>query len=135
MSGPPPGWYPDPDDSAKLAWWNGEGWAEGAPKMLATASAAPAAPVASHAPAQPTTNGGAVVSLVLSLLACLTPAVAAQAGLFLAAIAIAAGAGGLTRAKMAGGKGHGLAVAGIVLGSLAALGNIVIVVGVWRGIY
>src|SRR6185437_11758061 len=25
--GPPPGWYPDPDDPSRFRWWDGRAWA------------------------------------------------------------------------------------------------------------
>jgi hypothetical protein len=33
MSGPPAGWFEDPDDPSRERWWDGEGWAPHARRL------------------------------------------------------------------------------------------------------
>lgn len=94
MSGPAPGWYPDPAQPGAVRWWDGNGWSEH------SAPAGPPVPVYGGE-----TEGLAIASLITALLS-------------IPVVPIILGHMARTRIRESGGlkDGNGLAIAGIVIG-------------------
>lgn len=134
------GWYPDPRDEHEHRWWDGARWTEHVatsgrtsrapvtPSGTSGGSPSPGAapprvgtsppPPPARPPGRPTrTNGKAVASLVVGLVAGWVPLLGSLAAVTL---------GVMARRELAGSRrgerGEGLAVAGIVIGTIGVLG-------------
>lgn len=134
------GWYPDPRGEHEHRWWDGARWTEHVataerssrapvtppgPSGGPASSAAGPPPVGASPPPPPArppdrparTNGKAVASLVVALVAGWVPFLGSLAAVVLGITA---------RRELAGSRGdergEGLAVAGIVIGTLGVLG-------------
>lgn len=108
-SGPPAGWYPDPDDRASTRYWDGARWTDqrapsGQWGLPASSTGAPPPVVVAQK-----TNGFAIASLVLGILWIWWVG---------SALALVFGYVAKSQIDRSGGVegGRGLAVAGIVLG-------------------
>ncbi len=128
-SGPPAGWYPDPEDSRNTRYWDGVDWTEQrAPAPPPAVPGSPAPPLAAPPTAAPQpvaltpqkTNGMAIASLVLGILWIW------WVGSVLALIFGYVGKRQIDDSRGTQG-GRGMAVAGIVLGWVG-VGALVIVI-------
>ncbi|MCP1503060.1 hypothetical protein J2Y89_001804 [Curtobacterium herbarum] len=63
MTLPAAGWFPDPQDTARLRWWDGHAWGE-ATRVLPREAPAPPAPVLAAMPAGPAFSVEASTSVV-----------------------------------------------------------------------
>ncbi|GLI27688.1 hypothetical protein ARHIZOSPH14_19300 [Agromyces rhizosphaerae] len=110
--GPAAGWYTEPG-TGRQRWWSGSEW--GSYQAVPSDWTPPRETVAG--------NGFAIAALVLGIWGFLTTWIPFFIGLILGAVpdllAIIFGILGIVRANRVGGTGLGIAIAGLVLGTLA----------------
>ncbi len=110
-----PGWYPNPDRTQTLRYWDGERWTEHS--TLPAVGTPPGAGQLAYGPAiqSPETNGMATAGLVLGILGAVIEwggILTLTAGI----LAIVFGSIGIGRAGRLGGTGRGRAITGLILG-------------------
>lgn len=114
---PPAGWFPDPTDSQSLRWWNGVSWTEHTTLVPGSTrppdnpwAVQPTTPVGkTRNPLASTGLGLGIASVFLFSFPYL--------GLLLAGTALGLSIVGLVQSPTRG-SGHGVSIAGIVLGAI-----------------
>lgn len=113
-----PGWYPNPDHTQTLRYWDGERWTEHS--TLPAVATQPGAVPMGYGPTirAPETNGMATAALVLGILGAVIEwggILTLTAGI----LAIVFGSIGIGKADRLGGTGKGRAITGLILGCFA----------------
>lgn len=146
--GPPPGWYPDPEDPRQQRWWDGVGWTDNRMPTVAgpastwdplygqTSVAQPGgyvgAPGGMPAPGGDV-RGLAIASLVLGIAGLVFSLVCWPIGIVCALIGLPLGGVALTRISKgeADPSSRGMALAGVILSGIAVA--LAMVALIWLG--
>ena len=118
----PAGWYPNPDGTPTLRYWNGQSWTPHSAPLEPAGNAPMVGYAAAMAP--PQNNSLATASLVLGIVG----AIFEWGGVLTLTVGVLAlifGAVGLSRAPSLGNRGRGKAIAGLILGCFAIFAYVV----------